>query len=89
MVSEQRRDVGSKPLSKQLQTVPEVRGWDGGSGKPWETVWNVKKLSAFQRWLRKGQLPEGWREKMGEEFIEDMTSKKWDKYICPQCSHHI
>jgi hypothetical protein len=77
------------PVSKQLEKVPEMRGWDGGSGAPWETVGNGRKLSAFHGWLTKGKLPEGWREKLGEEFLDHMTSKKWAIHICPECSAHI
>lgn len=82
-------NAGSMPVSKQLKKVPEMRGWDGGSGKPWETVGNGRKLSAFQSWLTKGNLPEGWKEKLGEDFVNNMISRKWAIYICPDCSAHI
>jgi hypothetical protein len=77
------------PASQQLKRVPTMRGWNGGPGKPWETVGTGRKVAAIKSWLHKGTLPHDWREKVSEGFITEMTSKTWAKYNCPECSASI
>jgi hypothetical protein len=81
--------VGNFPQYDQLKGVPVMRGWDGGSGQSWETVGNGRKLFVLKLWLKKGDFPADWKDKLGDNFVDEMTKKKWGRYACPQCDKLI
>lgn len=86
----------SQVIIKKMKTVPIFRGLggaigdsDNSEGFSWDIAGSGRRLKLFGRMLETGNLPEIWRDRIGEGFIKHVCKQQWTVFTCPSCSGNI
>jgi hypothetical protein len=74
---------------KKIIALPIIRGRDPQQpdfGMNWRISGNGRRVLKARELEKKDNIPEDWKEKLGEVFVADMLSKEWSYFACPTCN---
>lgn len=74
---------------RKLYKLPVVRGTEGPTPKDWELVGSGLRMARVKKWIAKhGGFPHTYKAELDEKWVEEVLSKDWDYYRCPDCHTH-
>ena len=74
---------------EQLSNLPIVRGGCGQTCSSWELTGSGHRVAAIREWLKIGTVPDNWRKKVNDRWVDEVLGQKWIAYTCPGCGKTI